>query len=278
MATETTGFIERPKGPKLFFRHIECSDPRARLVFLHGYGDHSGRYVDHFFCDLADRGIDVWALDVRGHGRSEGITVHCDSFADYHDDLRELLARVPENSKRVPLYLAGHSFGGLITASFLAVTEDAFAGGILLSPFLGFAQQVPWYMRAIGLVASRTTPTLTMPNGIPFEALCSSKSEHEKLRTDKLFHSVATSRWFTETLKAQKAIAQNASKIRYPLLLLAAGDDRVASVGASSQFYSRVSSVDKKWVEFPGQQHELLFEPAYGKTVDALTAWVFRRA
>src|SRR5215213_6770385 len=110
-ATEETLFPGR--GVTLFRRWARPGGVAwARLALLHGYGDHSGRYV-HFMQWLALRGVEVHALDFRGHGRSQGPRAHVRQWEDYLDDLAAFLDLDPLRiaSERPPLFVLGHSHG-----------------------------------------------------------------------------------------------------------------------------------------------------------------------
>src|SRR5438270_186998 len=91
----------------------------ARLAFLHGYGDHSGRYL-HFLQWMAGHGVACHAVDFRGHGRSTGKKAHVNRWDEYLDDLTAFL-NIRELSSagddRTPVFALGHSHGGLIAAA-----------------------------------------------------------------------------------------------------------------------------------------------------------------
>ena len=63
-------FIENPRG-RAYYRHWAAADPRAAVIFLHGFGEHTGLYHRYGFA-LNAAGIDLWAVDQFGHGLSPG--------------------------------------------------------------------------------------------------------------------------------------------------------------------------------------------------------------
>ncbi|HEV7502213.1 MAG TPA: alpha/beta fold hydrolase, partial [Vicinamibacteria bacterium] len=128
--------VRAPAGPQLFGQSWRPGgSPRAAVLVVHGLAEHSGRYVAVARA-LTEASLDVHAVDYRGHGRSEGRRVHVDSVRDYVADVRAALAEVRRLSPGLPVFLLGHSQGGLIALE-LALDEPAAVDGIVVtSPFL----------------------------------------------------------------------------------------------------------------------------------------------
>ncbi|HEY5855949.1 MAG TPA: alpha/beta fold hydrolase [Aldersonia sp.] len=116
---------------QVHYRHWETSDPRARLVFLHGMGQHSGQY--HRFGRAMGRfGIEVWALDHVGHGLTEGELGDHGPVADLGVNAIRLADLVAAAQPRVPLFLMGHSLGAATAVTaLLAGGGPEFAGLVL---------------------------------------------------------------------------------------------------------------------------------------------------
>jgi alpha-beta hydrolase superfamily lysophospholipase len=85
MATTTEGFITSSDGTRLFFRRHAAAAPKARILVIHGFAEHGGRYLELLEA-LADAGFDALAFDLRGHGRSDGLRADLRRFEDYLDD------------------------------------------------------------------------------------------------------------------------------------------------------------------------------------------------
>ena len=88
------GYWQLPQGYRLYYRHDAVTVPRARLLLVHGLGEHSGRY-DHIVARLNALGIDVIRYDHYGHGRSDGKrgTLRCANQLD-QDLWRHILLRL----------------------------------------------------------------------------------------------------------------------------------------------------------------------------------------
>ena len=100
-------------------RWLPAGPARAILLVAHGYAEHSGRYANLVGAVLP-RGYAVYALDHRGHGRSDGARVWIDDVADYLTDLKAFcdLVRVEQPHGRI--YLVGHSMGAMIATAYAA--------------------------------------------------------------------------------------------------------------------------------------------------------------
>ncbi|MFD0524453.1 alpha/beta fold hydrolase [Paractinoplanes durhamensis] len=118
---------------RVYYRHWSTPDPRAALVFLHGFGEHTGLY-HRYAAELGAHGIDLWALDEIGHGLTEGSRGHFGSLDDLVQNARVLASLAREHG--IPLVVGGHSLGSLVAV--LTALEEDFRGvvvsGAPLSP------------------------------------------------------------------------------------------------------------------------------------------------
>src|SRR5688500_7248515 len=106
------GYFEGVGGIRLFYRSCELPRARAAIAIVHGHGDHSGRW-ESLATSLGTYGYSCYALDLRGHGLSEGRRGHVARFEFFLQDL-DRFRREVEGLTDVgcPLFLLGHSFGG----------------------------------------------------------------------------------------------------------------------------------------------------------------------
>ena len=103
------------------------ADPRSVLLVAHGFAEHSGRYgnlVNYF----VPKGYAVWALDHRGHGRSDGERVQVEHFSDYLKDLKTFYDIVRKENPGKKIYLIGHSMGSMIALAYTAEYQHELAG------------------------------------------------------------------------------------------------------------------------------------------------------
>ena len=103
---------------------------KAGIIIVHGLGEHSGRYsnvVNH----MLPRGYALYGFDHIGHGKSDGQRELVESFADYTDTLTTFAGMVKAWLPDKPIFLLGHSMGGLITSYYLLAHSDAFREAVI---------------------------------------------------------------------------------------------------------------------------------------------------
>lgn len=273
-AGEQAGELRAADGVRLHFRSWTADDARAVLLVSHGHGEHGGRYAE-LARHLAERGITVHAMDHRGHGRSGGQRGHVDRFGDYVRDLeawrREVTAKLPPET---PVFLLGHSLGGLIAIRHLQTHPEAgFRGAILSAPLLGIAVQAPRWKVALSGVFSRIFPRLPFSNALDPSMLSTAPGYVEAFRDDKLLHPTITPRLYTEMVAAMDAAFSQPDSVRLPLLVLAPTGDRVVLPEAVARFASDCPG-EVEVRRYEGFQHESLNEKDRHRVIADVTAWL----
>lgn len=263
--------------PSLYFRARMPESPKAVLGLLHGYADHATRY-DHVVSELVDAGIGVVALDMRGHGKSEGDRGYCDRFDEFLADSGELTKLLDERAKGTPRFLFGHSFGGLVAAQTMLTTPGDYKGLLLSGPFFGLALEVPAVKVFAGKIASRVLPHLGIPSGLQGHDLTHDEAHAKAYDQDPLVFKKAKARWFTEAQTAQADSLARASTLSVPLYEMFGMADKVASPTAGKQFFDAAGHEDKTWVPLEGLFHEILNEPSYRTTCAGMAKWMLERA
>jgi alpha-beta hydrolase superfamily lysophospholipase len=160
------GSIRGVRGVNLAYRTWEKPNARAALMVVHGLGEHAGRYAE-FGERMASFGISTFAMDLRGHGLSDGRRGHVPRF-DVHLQEIDRFRREVEGlaDLRVPLFLFGQSMGGLIALRYLEEYEGRFRGAIIASPWLATAMPVPRWKVAAASLLNRLLPALPLRHGI----------------------------------------------------------------------------------------------------------------
>jgi alpha-beta hydrolase superfamily lysophospholipase len=122
-------FFDHPQG-RVYYRHWAAEDPRAAVIFLHGFGEHTGVYHRYAFA-LNAAGIDLWAVDQFGHGLTPGPRGDFGSLAD-SSDLADTLTELAEGERPgLPLFAQGHSFGAVVTLTRLLDQPDRYRAGVI---------------------------------------------------------------------------------------------------------------------------------------------------
>lgn len=235
-------------------------EPKAVFVVVHGYGEHSGRYLNpvNYF---VPRGLALYAYDLRGHGKSPGPRGHIVHFGEYLADTNAFLKLVRQLNPGHKLFLLGHSLGGLIVSAYVEnYPTDDLSGLIMSSAFLGFRMQVPAVKAAVGRVMSSLMPALTMKNDLSAALLSHDLAVVAAYDTDPLNHHVGTARFLTEVTTAQARTLERAGEVKLPLLVMYAGDDQIADPERSRVFFERAASADKTIHGYDGYYHEIFNE------------------
>jgi len=282
-AQPTTVWTEtdRSSGPS----RLHCTSCRpatkawSRLAIVHGYGDHAGRYA-HFMQWIGDRGIASAALDLRGHGRSEGKRGFVERWDDYLDDLQAFLnTEARRDESNGPLFILGHSHGGLIAAAAAErglLEPFAVRGVILCSPFLVSRLPRRRLKAALARTLNLIAPAMPVASGLADEWMSHDPAMIAQTRDDPLYVRTATARWYLGQARAQREVMSRADKFRLPLLVIVGSDDPIADPAGTERFVARASSTEKQFRLYPGQLHELLRESERDKTFEDLLAWMRR--
>ena len=275
-AEPRSGELRAADGVRLHYRSWTAPGERAVLLVSHGLGEHAGRYAA-LAEDLAEHGISVHALDHRGHGRSGGARGHVRRFGDFVRDLESFRAEVAaRHPSGTPVFLLGHSMGGLIAIRHLQAYPDAFRGAVLSSPLVGIAVRAPRWKVAVSGFFSRWLPWLPFHNAIETAMLSTAPGYEEAYLADRLLHNAITPRLYTEMLAAiDEAFAQPHS-IRVPLLVLAPTADRVVLPEAVARFASACPG-EVEVRRYEGFQHESLNEADRHLAVRDVVEWLLAR-
>ena len=280
MSTETrerAGELRAADGVRLHYRTWSAPAERAVLLVSHGLGEHGGRYAA-LAEDLAELGVTVHAIDHRGHGRSGGARGHVARFdelvRDFESFRAEAAARHPAE---VPVFLLGHSLGGLIAIRHLQTYPQApWRGAILSAPLLGVAVEAPRWKVALSGVLSRWIPGLPFHNEIDTSLLSTAPGYQEAYRADTLLHNTITPRLYTEMLAAIEAAFQRPDSIGIPLLVLAPTADRVVLPESVARWASACPG-EVEVRRYEGFQHESLNEKDRHLVVADVAEWLRAR-
>ena len=101
--------------------------PRAVIVLVHGFNAHSG-YMTWAAEQFAAHGLAAYALDLRGRGRSDGERFYIEKFSDYTGDVDQLVEIARAENPGLPVYVLGHSAGGVIASTYVFEHQDKIAG------------------------------------------------------------------------------------------------------------------------------------------------------
>ena len=276
-----TGFLDvrhsRARGTShLFTRTWLPDNVRARVLLVHGRGEHCGRY-EHVAQALCERGFAVHALDHYGHGKSDGHRGHVERFSVFLDGVNALLSAIRAEDAESPLFLLGHSMGGLIAAHALIENQAAFRAAVLSGPaFQSDAAPPPIVVMLLRIVSAflPTVPVLGLdPAGVSRDA----EVVAAYVRDPLVHHGKVTARFAAEMSAAMQAALARASAVELPLLVMHGEDDVLTSPAGSREFVAATGGEDKTLKLYPGLYHEIFNEPEKDAVIGEMGDWLEAR-
>jgi len=247
-------------------------EARGSVVIAHGINEHSGRYAY-----VADRLVrDSWlvaALDHRGHGLSGGRRAAVERFDDWVTDLDGYIRGVLTEAPR-PLFLLGHSLGGLIATIYALRHQDALDGLILSSPsVMPPPRMSPATVRA-GRLLSRWASNMPVV-ALRLDAVSRDPAVVQAYRDDPLVHlGKMRARTGAEALRAIEEVQSDISKLHLPLLTVQGTVDLLVDPGAARWVDSHAGSPDHTLRIYDGLYHEVFNEPERDQVLDDLAGWL----
>ena len=264
--------IESTKGVGIFVRSWQPdSKPRAVVVICHGVNSHSGQYT-WVGEQLADSRLAVYALDLRGRGRSDGERFYVEDVEDYVSDVAGAVRLAKSRHPGLPVFLLGHSAGGVVSSVYTLDNQAELAGFICES----FAFQVPApgfalaAIKGLSHIAPRL-PVLKLKN----EDFSRDPKAVEALNNDPLTaHEVQPAITVAALVRADERLREEFPRITLPLLILHGTDDKATVCHGSQFFYETAGSKDKTLKLYEGHYHDLLNDIGKEGVMADIKAWI----
>lgn len=266
------------KGRMVFCQRWQpANHVKGVLLIAHGLAEHSGRYAEIAAFFVANN-YAVCCLDHIGHGQSEGPRGFINQFTDYTDTLDIFSTQVSDWYPNLPIFLIGHSMGGLISAQFLIKNQERFAGSILSGP----AIRAPNEPSSLLLIIARLLSTLAPKIGVmqlSADNISRDTAVVKTYRDDPLVYTGKISaRLATEIFSSMTLVQEHASAITLPMLLLHGSEDRLAAPEGSSLLNDKIASLDKQLIIYRGLYHELFNEPEKQQVFTTMLDWLEKRS
>jgi acylglycerol lipase len=248
--------------------------PRAVVVIVHGFNAHSGQY-QWVAEQLVSKGIAVHALDLRGRGKSDGERFFVDKFSEYVDDVSTFIQAVKAKEPGLPVFLLGHSAGGVVSCTYALEHQAELAGFICES----FAFEVPAPDFAIAVLKG-------LAHVAPHAHVLKLKNEDFSrdaaavaiMNNDPLIaNEVQPTQTVAEMARADDRLRKEFSKITLPLLIMHGTEDHATKPSGSQHFFDAAGSADKTLKLYEGHFHDLLNDIGKESVIADIQHWIDAR-
>jgi acylglycerol lipase len=263
-------------GPGIFLRSWRPTgrDPRAVVIICHGVNSHGGQY--RWSAEqLVANGYAVYALDLRGRGRSEGERFYVEHVSEYVNDVDSVVQIAKARHRGLPLFLLGHSAGGVVSCTHALAHQDQLAGLICES----FAFQVPAPDFALSLIkgVSRIAPRLRALR-LKNEDFSRDPKAVEALNADPLTQNEAQpAKTVAALVRADERLRKEFPRITLPVFILHGTADKATVPGGSQFFYDTAGSRDKTLKLYEGHFHDLLNDVGKEAVIADIKGWIEAR-
>lgn len=275
--THTTGAFRTTDGVKLFTQAwLPSGEPKAGIFLVHGLAEHSGRYA-HVAEYLMARGFAVYAMDLRGHGQSEGLRSYIVDFRIWLEDLYVYFQSLRVNAPGLPWFVLGHSMGAALSLAFTHRHQDDLAGVVVSATALSIGETVLPLLRQMARVLSVMTPRLPVM-AIPAGTISKDPAVRAAYDADPLnYRGRIRARMGHQLLVIADDVRAGAGRITIPALLMHGGADPLVDPGSLDEAYNLLASTDKTKKLYDGLYHEIFNEVEKEQVLADVAAWLEAR-
>ena len=261
---------------ELFFKEDFIENPKAIVIISHGFAEHFSRY-DYFTDSLNQSGYGVIRYDLRGHGRNKKDLGHIQSFEDFILDLEEIYKETLRSFPSIPIFLFGHSMGGLITAIFGSKSALELRGIVLSGPAVGELPSAKNLNRKLVKFLCKINDKFMIRNPID-KSLCKNEEVYYEYLNDEFVLHKASLRFYYEFLfVGPDNILKAKDKFSLPVLIVHGEEDKIVPISISKSFFNSISSRDKTFKEYKSLYHEILNEKERDYVIKDIISWLDNR-
>jgi acylglycerol lipase len=247
---------------------------RAVMILIHGFNAHSG-YMEWPAEQFAANGFAVHALDLRGRGRSEGERFYVEELSDYLGDVGKLVDIARSEDPGLPVYMLGHSAGGVIATSYVYEHQDEIAG-LICESFaydVGLPHLIQYALEGVAKLAPHIH--VFSLNNADFSR---DPAAVERMNADPL---IAKESQPAETarvlLLAADTLTEHFPAIKVPVLIIHGTADKATKPAGSQKFYDTAGSTDKTLKLYEGHYHDLLNDVGREAVMADIVNWLDER-
>lgn len=262
-------------GLKIATKSWETKGPaRAIMILIHGFNAHSG-YMEWPGEQFAAHGLASYALDLRGRGNSEGERFYVEELSDYLTDVNSLVDIARSEHPGLPVYVLGHSAGGVIASSYVYEHQDEIAG-LVCESFafdVGLPHLVQLALEGIGKLLPHVH--VFSLNNADFSR---DPAHVERMNNDPLIHKESQPAETARVLLvAAEALKEHMPTFNVPVFIIHGTEDKATRPAGSQYFYDNAGSADKTLKLYEGHYHDLLADFGKEDVLADIQAWLDER-
>ncbi len=252
--------------------------PKAIVCLIHGLGEHTGRYA-HVGKALNDAGYALFGFDLRGHGQTGGPRGHFPSLDVVMQDIRQFVAFQKQNHPNIPVFLYGHSLGGLLTLSYVIQHPEGIKGVIVTGAALRSALQEQKGKIAMARILGTLAPAMTIPSGLEAAAISRDQKVVDAYVNDPLVHDKTSLGLGKAALTGIDLCFAHAKEFKPPLLIMHGKMDRLTYPSGSEDFAKLTGATNKDVTLklWDGLYHEIHNEPEQAEVFKVMIEWMDKR-
>jgi lysophospholipase len=237
----------------------EVEQPKGVIVIVHGACEHHGRYK--WLVEMWKlSGYHVLMGDLPGQGTTTRRRGHIQSFDEYIIEVNEWLKEAKKFG--LPLFLIGHSMGGLVVIRALQEKHHEVKAVILSSPCLGILYKPNKALELASRGLNVIAPSFKVDSKLNVEIATRNKAVQDSDENDSLYVTKVSVRWYRELIKAMEEAQKQVNKFQdVPLLLMQGGEDKIVDKSLVKQWFNKVDILEKTYKEWKGLYHEIFSEP-----------------
>ena len=265
-------FKEDWEGVPIYGHWSAVDHPRGVILLIHGFGEHSGRYLREVIPFFNGEGFNVLGFDLIGHGKSGGKRGHCQGYSQLMRltdmGFQKIKMRYPD----LPAFIFGHSMGGNLALNFVLRSIGHPDGVIASSPYLRLAFKPPAWKWQLGKFLARVAPSVTVPSGLDPAGISRDPQQVKAYQEDPLIHDRVSPAFSFPVIEAGEWAIQNADNLDLPVLILHGTADPIIDPQGSRAFHTKAGITQLKMI---GEGfHELHNDLGKSDFFEAIATWL----
>ncbi len=252
----------------------KTQEPVATVCLIHGFGEHAGRY--HHVAEVFNKHqLNLYGLDLIGHGRSDGRRGDIPSFQTLIEEVDLLLKKTNQDFPQLPVFLYGHSMGGCVVSKYILSKDlpPMLNGALITSPWLRLIHPAPKFKLTMGKFLLNLGINISENANLNPENLSRDPQVAKDYKEDPLVHGMISARTFIEVSGAGEWVIANAHELDLPVLVAHGDDDQVTDFKASVEVTEKMGGKTdfKAW---HGLRHETHNETNNKEVLQVYADWL----